>query len=258
MRVFALSDIHVDFSVNKQWVMNLSSSDYTDDILILGGDVSDSLSVLEWCLRSLSQRFARVLYVPGNHELWVLPNKDEDIGHPTSIEKFHQVCRIMERCGVSMRPFHRERLSVVPLLAWYDYSFGEPSPELLDSWVDYRACTWPDQFTVKEVTDYFLALNQEAVNVRNEMVISFSHFVPRIDLMPDWVTKKNRIVYPVLGSYGLESQIRQLNSRIHVYGHSHVNSNIVVDGISYINNAFGYPNETAIAAKELVCIHEGL
>src|SRR5262249_5857846 len=153
---FALSDIHVNFAVNRQWVVNLSSSDYTDDILILGGDVSDSLSVLEWCLRSLSQRFARVLYVPGNHELWVLQNKD----HQTSIDKFHQVCRIMERCGASMRPFHRETLSIVPLLAWYDYSFGEPSSELFDLWVDYRACSWPDQFTVKEITDYFLALNQ--------------------------------------------------------------------------------------------------
>jgi hypothetical protein len=28
------------------------------------------------------------------------------------------------------------------------------------------------------------------------------------------------------------------------------------DGILYLNNAFGYPDETRIAAKRLVCIHE--
>jgi hypothetical protein len=29
-----------------------------------------------------------------------------------------------------------------------------------------------------------------------------------------------------------------------------------IDGVTYINNAFGYPNETAITAKRLMCIHQ--
>src|SRR5262245_60806862 len=252
MRVFALSDIHINYDANREWVGNLSSSDYTDDVLILGGDISDSLAQVEWCLKTLSRRFAKVLFVPGNHDLWVFQEKDRK----TSIEKFHQVCRVMERCEVSMSPFHPDTLSIVPLLGWYDYSFGEPTRELLDTWMDYHACSWPEPFSVKEITEYFLAMNQTAVKVKNKMVISFSHFVPRIDLMPDWVTSKNRILYPVLGSSKLESQVRQLNSRIHVYGHSHVNRNVIVDRVCYINNAFGYPYETRITAKRLMCIYD--
>jgi predicted phosphodiesterase len=53
----------------------------------------------------------------------------------------------------------------------------------------------------------------------------------------------------------LEQQIRLLRSDIHVYGHSHVNRRIEIGGITYINNAFGYPSETRIAAKRLLCIH---
>src|SRR5262245_3159141 len=29
-----------------------------------------------------------------------------------------------------------------------------------------------------------------------------------------------------------------------------------LDGVNYINNAFGYPSETRIAAKRLVCIYD--
>jgi len=31
---------------------------------------------------------------------------------------------------------------------------------------------------------------------------------------------------------------------------------VKIDGVSYINNAFGYPNETLVALKRLVCIYE--
>ena len=30
----------------------------------------------------------------------------------------------------------------------------------------------------------------------------------------------------------------------------------VIDGVRYVNNAFGYPGETRIAAKRLLCLHE--
>jgi predicted phosphodiesterase len=53
----------------------------------------------------------------------------------------------------------------------------------------------------------------------------------------------------------LDTQLRQLGSTLHIYGHSHVNRRIDIDGITYINNAFGYPQETRITAKQLLCIH---
>jgi hypothetical protein len=89
-----------------------------------------------------------------------------------------------------------------------------------------------------------------------DTVITYSHFLPRIDLMPDFIPCASRVLYPILGSSQLDPQLRRLNSHIHVYGHSHVNRNVKIDGVSYINNAFGYPHETRITSKHLVCIHE--
>lgn len=59
-----------------------------------------------------------------------------------------------------------------------------------------------------------------------------------------------------MGTRLLEKQIRKLGSDIHVYGHSHVNNRVMKDSTLYINNAFGYPYETRIAAKELKCIFD--
>jgi hypothetical protein len=190
--------------------------------------------------------------VPGNHDLWVVR---DGAGHQ-SMDKFAHIASVVENCGASMQPYHSGSLSVVPLLSWYDYSFGEPGSELLANWMDFRACRWPQDFGVNEITEHFLHANLPMLSTVNETVISFSHFLPRIDVMPSFIPAAKRFIYPVLGSSRLEAQVRQLNPAIHVYGHSHVNQQIRLDGTLYVNNAFGYPQETRVTAKRLLCIHE--
>ena len=252
MRVFALSDIHIDYDVNAKWIANLSIAEYQDDALILAGDVTDTRRLLEWCLGALAKRFKKVLFVPGNHDLWVMR---EDRGK-NSLQKFDDVCAVVESSGASMQAFRERGVSIIPLLAWYDYSFGEPCEGLKSIWMDYRACRWPSGFMEKDVAAYFAAFNDKQVSPAGNKTITYSHFLPRIDLMPWFIPSANKLLYPVLGSAQLERQLRRLNSSIHVYGHSHVNRHVEIDGVSYINNAFGYPSETGITSKSLICIHE--
>jgi predicted phosphodiesterase len=251
MRVFATSDLHIDYSINARWVSSLSATDYTEDILVLAGDVADTLPLLAWGLKSLAGKFRQVLFVPGNHDIWVMrePNQQK------SLDKFRTVCGVAEDCGVSMRPFHCGTLSIVPLLAWYDYSFGSPQEELHRMWLDYDACAWPESFEVGDITAFFLELNRPVLGTHNRSVISFSHFLPRIDVMPSFIPESKRILYPVLGTSRLEQHVRQLQPWMHVYGHSHVNQQVVLDGIAYLNNAFGYPSETW-TSKSLVQLTE--
>lgn len=251
MRVFALSDVHADYDANLRWLADLSTQDFQDDVLILAGDVSDSLEILETTFRELAKRFGTVTYVPGNHDLWV---RGESAGN--SLDKFEAVQALAAECGIETTPVHLGALSIVPLLSWYDFSFGEPSRELTARWADFRACRWPESFDASAVTSWFLERNEDALDTENETVISFSHFLPRIDVMPSHIPPERRMLYPVLGSTRIEDQIRVLQPDIHVYGHSHVNRRVTLDGIDYVNNALGYPQETRIAARELVCIHE--
>jgi len=252
MRVFALSDIHIDYSENAKWIANLSNAEYQDDVLILAGDVSDIRPLLEWCLSTLTKRFKNVLFVPGNHELWVI----REDRNKNSLQKFDDVCEVVKSAGASMQAFHEQGVSIIPLLGWYDYSFGEPSAELKSMWMDYSSCRWPNGLTEQDIAAHFAAFNDERSSTVDNTVITYSHFLPRIDLMPEFIPGTQRVLYPVLGSFQLERQLRKLNPDIHIYGHSHVNRQVKIDGVSYINNAFGYPNETRITSKQLMCIHE--
>lgn len=56
----------------------------------------------------------------------------------------------------------------------------------------------------------------------------------------------------MLGSARLEEQLHRLAPDIHAYGHRHINRSVRIDGIRYINNALGYPQESAIAARWLI------
>ena len=156
-----------------------------------------------------------------------------------------------------MRAFRTGSLYIVPLLGWYDYSFGMPGKELMEMWMDYHTCRWPQGMGAQEIAAHFFAMNPQHPPEGAAKIITFSHFMPRIDLMPATVPADKRLLYPVLGSVQLDRQLRKLQSTLHVYGHSHVNRHLEVDGVTYINNAFGYPQEERIASKRLVCIDTG-
>lgn len=68
MRLWALSDLHVGFEANRRAVETLP--DLGDDWLLLGGDTGDTLAQLQRVLDVVTRRFARVVWTPGNHDLW--------------------------------------------------------------------------------------------------------------------------------------------------------------------------------------------
>lgn len=252
MKVYTVSDIHVDYPENMQWVKQLDKVAYRNDILILAGDVSDKLSSLHSVFDSLRETFLEVLFVPGNHELWI--NRDD---FSCSLEKFEAVQTLAQECGVKTGVFEYESISFVPLFSWYDFSFGEVDRRLRLAWRDFRSCKWPAELADSAaVSKHFLARNEENLNVSNNMVISFSHFLPRIDVMPVRIPMSKRNIYPVLGSSELGAQLERLKPDIHIYGHSHVNQSIELDGIQFINNAFAYPSETRISRKRLHCVYD--
>lgn len=249
MRVFALSDIHVDYEVNGRWINELSRSEYSNDVLVLAGDVSHSITRLQRSLGELVARFKKVLFVPGNHDLWIT-REDEC---RDSLEKFEKLQKIAEQSGLSMAPYHHGALSIVPLFAWYDFSFGVPDRSLERTWMDFRACQWPPLWSVADVTLHFLKMNRYERVSEQETILSFSHFLPRIDVIAgfggaEWLL-------PVLGTTGLERKVRELRSAIHIYGHSHLNRCVLIDGTYYVNNAYGYPHESDLSAKTLQCVY---
>jgi predicted phosphodiesterase len=248
MRIFTVSDIHIDFAENDRWISHLSSNDYVDDTLILAGDISDSETRIARCFEHLARRFKFVFYVPGNHDIWIKSQTQSD-----SIDKFFQLLDLAQQSGIQTEPKRLNGTTIIPLFSWYDLSFGVMSDALQSKWMDFNHCKWPASLnTPAAQNSFFLGKNNLEQQPSTQHVITFSHFVPRIDVMPDFIPHQFRDIYPVLGSPLLDQQIRSLNSKIHIYGHSHVNRMLSIEGVKYINNAFGYPSETRITSKTLM------
>lgn len=267
MRVYTVSDIHVDYPQNLEWVLGLDCHEYQADVLLLAGDVSEDMKLLERVLRGCLERFAKVMFVPGNHDLWV-----RRCNYDCSLAKFGGILELCGELGVATEPFEYEGVEFLPLFSWYDFSFGSMERSLRLGWRDFYACSWPESLPDSHaVTRYFHQLNNgvfewikarsvhrshESHGLAPNPRITCSHFLPTIELMPSWVPESKRTVYPVLGSVELGAQVRRLAPDIHVYGHSHVNQIIKIDSTHYVNNAFATPRETRIAAKQLRCIYD--
>jgi hypothetical protein len=231
MRVFATSDLHTDYKENFRWLAELSDRAYRDDALIVAGDVSDRLEVIRETLLLLRSKFRHLLFTPGNHELWVR-NVEFD-----SIEKLRQILELCDELGVVTKPLHLDDLWIVPLFSWYD---GEYDPEM-QAWADFHFCKWPDE--APPLPDYFLRLNEPHLKSYEGHVITFSHFIPRAELLPPKEYMRFSWLPHVSICKALDAQIRRLASRVHVCGHTHTTFDTVIDDVRYVQNAVRYPKE---------------
>jgi len=236
MRIFAISDLHTDFIENRNRLQQLSSLDYQGDALLVAGDIADDMRVISWTLKELRSRFSQVFYVPGNHELWVR-NGDCD-----SIEKFRRVLGLCEELGVQTQPGRAGRYWVVPLFSWYTADYDEKKEadaSSLEGWADFYFCKWP--FRMGSVSDYFLRLNEPRIRRYDGPVLTLSHFLPRRELLPAVEKLSFKGLPLVAGAPGLDRQIRALNGAAHVFGHSHIAFDRVIEGVRYVHHPFHYP-----------------
>lgn len=256
-RVFAVSDIHTDYPANATWLTSaLSAAVYSNDVLIVAGDVSHSIERLRTTLTSLKQVFREVFFTPGNHDLWLAAKgKDE---FESSLAKLDGMLKLCEELGVHTQPKLVGGVWIVPLLSWYHSSWDvEPNiveVEVLPTHmvaVDFFRCTWPTHLDplTDSLAKHFDGLNDTAqlqhfLATRGQTpVISFSHFLPFQELLPE----KRFLFYPNLpkmaGSEPLSSRVRALAPDVHVFGHTHFSWDAKVNGIRCIQAPLAYPSE---------------
>ena len=98
-RVWLTSDVHTDRENNMAWCKKLPKHPH-GDVLIVAGDLSHRLEIIEETLTVFTQRFTRVYFIPGNHDLWM--NNDDPPGS-NSVDKIHAIIELCDRLGVSTR-----------------------------------------------------------------------------------------------------------------------------------------------------------
>jgi len=217
----------------------------------------------------------------GNHELWIR-SKASGLD---SISKFHKILRICDQINVQYKPKLIDTASgpvnIVPLFSWYskpeddpeDSLYRKPPPDVKENvgygesiWMDNHLCVWSKLHHGETPSMYFLALNEPNIRNYGGNVISFSHFLPRWDLIPmtsdeemEVKSERNRQGLEAMpqrqggvagfnfaryaGSKYLDKQIRKIGATTHIYGHQHRNRDRIIDTIRYVSHCLGNPSE---------------
>ncbi|MFF4324785.1 metallophosphoesterase family protein [Streptomyces sp. NPDC001568] len=125
-RLLAVSDLHIGMADNRPITESLRPT-HPDDWLIVAGDVGELTEDIEWALRLLSERFAKVVWAPGNHELWT---PREDPVQARGEQRYRHLVDMCRELGVvtpedpwPVWEGPGGPVAVAPLFLLYDYTF---------------------------------------------------------------------------------------------------------------------------------------
>jgi 3',5'-cyclic AMP phosphodiesterase CpdA len=255
-RLVAVSDLHVGFDENREIVAMLRPG-HPGDWLIVAGDVSEFTADIEWALGTLRERFAEVIWVPGNHELWTHRREPLSL---RGVERYEHLVAMCRRLGVHTPedPYltwtgSGGPLVIAPLFVLYDYTFlpdgvatkAEALERAQASGIvaNDEAMLHPDPYSSKEA---WCAARLTATESRlaalpaGAATILVNHF--------PLVREPTRVLrYPAFsqwcGTVRTADWPRRFNAAAVVYGHLHIPRTIWHDGIRHVEVSLGYPRE---------------
>ncbi|WP_443042992.1 metallophosphoesterase family protein [Streptomyces sp. NBC_00370] len=255
-KLFAISDLHVAYTENRDIVESLRPES-PDDWLIVAGDTAEKVADVEWALRTLAGRFAKVVWTPGNHELWT--HKQDPVQLRGDARYQHLVARCRE-LGVSTPedPYPVWRgpggpVTVAPLFVLYDYTFrpaGTTTKEeaLAVAHESGVVCTdemvlHPDPYQSRE------AWSAERVRITEKRLEDRPPGLPTI-LVNHWPLTRHPtrvLTYPEFALWcGTEATADwhvRYEAKTVVYGHLHIPRTTYEDGVRFEEVSVGYPRE---------------
>jgi 3',5'-cyclic AMP phosphodiesterase CpdA len=255
-KLFAVSDLHVAYEENRAITGELVPES-GDDWLIVAGDVAERYEDVEWALRLLSERFAKVVWTPGNHELWTHPR---DLCELRGEERYARLVEMCRGLGVvtpeDPYPVWRGEggpVTVVPLFVLYDYSFRVPGADtkeeslrraheagvvctdeyLLhpdphagrDDWCRDRVARTEERLAALAPGERTVLVNHFPLVRAPTRVLRYPDFAQwcGTELTADWHTRFNAVTV--------------------VYGHLHIPRVTWYDGVRFEEVSVGYPRE---------------
>jgi predicted phosphodiesterase len=255
VKLFAISDLHVGHPDNRRALELFSAR--PDDWLILGGDIGETEEDLDVTLRTLQRKFARLIWVPGNHELWTLPHRETARGEA----KYMRLVELCRRYNVLTPedPYvvwngEGGRHVIAPLFLLYDYSFRPdniPREQAL-SWASDAGleCTdehvlHSDPYPSKEAWCEARCL---ATAARLEATVA-EHPYPLV-LINHFPLRQELAVLPMIPRFSIWCGTRRTHdwhkrfrADVVVFGHLHIPQSRVIDGARFEEVSLGYPRQ---------------
>lgn len=255
-KLLGLSDLHVAFPENRKIVEKLRPES-AGDWLLLAGDVGELSGDIEWALRTLSDRFATIVWTPGNHELWT---HREDPVQLRGEERYRYLVGLCRSFGV----FTPEdpypvwdgpggAATIVPLFVLYDYSFLPEGAATKEQGLAYayrtgivcsdEAMLHHDPYPSREAWCWarIEATERRLATLDPALPVIFVNHYPL-------VREPTRVLrYPEFAQWCGTTRTADWHVRFDtaavVYGHLHIPRVTWYDGVRFVEVSVGYPRE---------------
>jgi 3',5'-cyclic AMP phosphodiesterase CpdA len=252
--LYAVSDLHVSYQENREVVSGLRPVAETDWLLV-AGDVAERFASVEWALGVLRERFAKVIWVPGNHELWTPPDDPVTL---RGVERYEALVEMARGLDVltpedpyAVWPGPDGPVTIAPLMLLYDYTFRPEGCATKAAGLAYAhetgvVCTdeymlHPDPYP--SIDDWSRA-RVVATEKRLAEVTTPTVLVNHYPL----VREPTRVLrYPEFAQWcGTEATADwhlRFDAAAMVYGHLHIPRTTEYDGVRFDEVSLGYPRE---------------
>jgi predicted phosphodiesterase len=254
MRLLAISDLHLAAGGNRAALDALAPQQ--EDWLIVAGDVAESLALFADAMRALRDRFARVIWVPGNHDLWTEVAR---AGAPRGEAKYRALVEAARAAGVTtpedeypLWPGAEGPVAIVPMFLLYDYSFrpDDVAREDVVQWSSEAGIGCVDELVLHSdphpSRDAWCAARCALTETRLAALppdmpkVLVNHYPLRQDLV-----RLRRIprFSPWCGTRRTEDWHLRFGARVVVSGHLHIRSTAWRDGVRFEEVSLGYPRD---------------
>jgi 3',5'-cyclic AMP phosphodiesterase CpdA len=246
--------------------------DSPDDWLLVVGDVAERASAIRDTLATLRERFAKVVWVPGNHELWTTPKDEVQLRGQARYEHLVELCRSIDvltpEDEYPVWEHGARPLTIAPLFVLYDYSWRTPAAEGQSREV---ALAQAREAGVVCTDEYFLhpdpypsrpAWCAERLKVSTDRLDAIPAEHGTI-LMSHWPLHRHPtapLYYPEFalwcGTTETEDWHLRYRAELAVYGHLHIPRTTSADGVRFEEVSLGYPREWSRRARGAVPIRK--
>lgn len=250
MKLLAISDLHVRHKRNRQALETLSA--HPDDWLILAGDIGETAAQLADVFATLGSRFAQLIWVPGNHELWTKPSAPV-----RGVPHYEALVEVAREHGV-LTPedpyplFEGEDgpAYLCPLFLLYDYSFRDPSitkKEALKASAAVGITCSDEWFLAPSPYPSREAWCEARVDLTERRIDELPESTPKV-LINHFPLRQDLVRLPRIQPFELWCGTKKThdwhqrwNTQVCVHGHLHLRATDWRDGVRFEEVAVGYP-----------------
>lgn len=257
--LWAISDLHVAHRGNEHIVDQIRPAD-PDDWLIVAGDVAERTDDIIDTLRRLRVRFRKVIWAPGNHELYTTAKDPLQIHGVARYDYLVQACRDI---GVvtpeDIYPIFdadvegSEPVRVVPMFLLYDYTFrpeGTSTALAALALARERNVVATDEFLISPepypTRDAWGRARIEATRKRLDAIDPAEQTI----LINHWPLRReptDALMYPEFALWCGSELTHDWHTRYRaacaVYGHLHIPRTTWYDDVRFEEVSVGYPRE---------------